>query len=341
MLPEQEEVHHQIINFSFPRKDPEPQPDMATMTVPPPALSTTSSATTEAPPRPLHVDTKGNWTATQTAPLEPSTPTPLPAAALAPSTVTTHRPILRLKPFEATSPYEASVSSASSFSLKRRESIRSSRNEKTRDPAKRTKVDGFKETVFFALVLLPLSCWYTRGGKRLSALEEEDRAVRALPELQRPLPGEKAAFGNASAIECANVHPVRRESFSAAARSHSFAQAQRSTAHGRRNSFSHASTGHGRSNSMSQVPRGGHGRSNSFTQNPVGRTESFGRGRRDSWSGNRDLDRIEVADYDVDRGADFDALRLDASESPSEEPVAVAVPVPTEEEDAPPVEVEV
>jgi hypothetical protein len=41
----------------------------------------------------------------------------------------------------------------------------------------------FKEDLFFALVLLPLSYWYMRGGKRLGIQDEDgsDMRVRRVP----------------------------------------------------------------------------------------------------------------------------------------------------------------
>lgn len=41
------------------------------------------------------------------------------------------------------------------------------------------KGSKFKEELFFAFVLLPLSCWYTRGGKRLGIEDEEGSEMRA------------------------------------------------------------------------------------------------------------------------------------------------------------------
>jgi len=35
-----------------------------------------------------------------------------------------------------------------------------------------------KEELFFAFVLLPLSCWYTRGGKRLGIDDEDGSEMR-------------------------------------------------------------------------------------------------------------------------------------------------------------------
>ncbi|KAE9379773.1 hypothetical protein N431DRAFT_451589 [Stipitochalara longipes BDJ] len=45
----------------------------------------------------------------------------------------------------------------------------------------------FKEELFFVFVLLPLSCWYTRGGKRLGIEDEEgsEMKVRRVPIGQR------------------------------------------------------------------------------------------------------------------------------------------------------------
>jgi hypothetical protein len=45
----------------------------------------------------------------------------------------------------------------------------------------------FKEEMFFAFVLLRLSCWYTRGGKRLGVEDEEgsEMRVRRVPLDQR------------------------------------------------------------------------------------------------------------------------------------------------------------
>lgn len=45
-----------------------------------------------------------------------------------------------------------------------------------------------KEGAFFAFVLLPLSCWYTRGGKRLGEMDDVDSEPcrpRASQQLQR------------------------------------------------------------------------------------------------------------------------------------------------------------
>lgn len=58
-----------------------------------------------------------------------------------------------------------------------------------RSQHKTPKVTGarkVKEGVFFAFVLLPLSCWYTRGGKRLSRSDDfDDEPFRPTHQLAR------------------------------------------------------------------------------------------------------------------------------------------------------------
>jgi hypothetical protein len=41
-------------------------------------------------------------------------------------------------------------------------------------PKKNTAGRKIKDKAYFAFVLLPLSCWYTRGGKRLRVLEDDE-----------------------------------------------------------------------------------------------------------------------------------------------------------------------
>jgi hypothetical protein len=54
-----------------------------------------------------------------------------------------------------------------------------------RDPGRRTPTRSVKEGAFFAFVLLPLSCWYTRGGKRLKEMEDfDDEPFRPRPSAQ-------------------------------------------------------------------------------------------------------------------------------------------------------------
>jgi hypothetical protein len=45
----------------------------------------------------------------------------------------------------------------------------------------------FKEEMFFAFVLLPLRCWYIRGGKRLGIDDEDgsEMRVRRMPIANR------------------------------------------------------------------------------------------------------------------------------------------------------------
>lgn len=56
-------------------------------------------------------------------------------------------------------------------------SILKENNGKLVEP-KTSRARRFKEEVFFAFVPLPLSCWYTRGGKRLGGDDDEGSEMR-------------------------------------------------------------------------------------------------------------------------------------------------------------------
>ncbi|KAI9055315.1 hypothetical protein LZ554_000275 [Drepanopeziza brunnea f. sp. 'monogermtubi'] len=356
-----EAQHPQFINFSFPRKEESLKLEMATVTVPPATLTATAteSSPSDVAPRPLHLDTEGKWVspvpAEPTEPTEPNEPPKVVTPAAAPAFPS---PALTVPKPAAVSPgYEASTSStSSSFSSNPGQSIKSTRYEDMKSPSKsekRGKGKKVKEVAFFAFVLLPLSCWYTRGGKRLGPVakpgrrvadDEETRAIKALPELRRPATGRpgtgrpgtgrpgtgrpgtgvRTGFGP---VPNGHIHPARRGSFAAANdRSNSFSYSSQSR--GRSRSFTQ---GHGRDESFGQMSSASaYARSNSFTHRGGvgGRNDVFGRApgnggnsmRRDSWSGPAGIERREVLDYGVDRGADLDALGL-GSRSRSGEPV--------------------
>jgi hypothetical protein len=63
-----------------------------------------------------------------------------------------------------------SQSSTSSHSTQHKLAIQSQEEPAKKDTAGRK----IKDKAYFAFVLLPLSCWYTRGGKRLRALEDDE-----------------------------------------------------------------------------------------------------------------------------------------------------------------------
>ncbi|KAJ5054769.1 uncharacterized protein L3040_001033 [Drepanopeziza brunnea f. sp. 'multigermtubi'] len=351
-----EAQHPQFINFSFPRKEESLKLEMAAVTVPPATLTTTAteSSPSDVAPRPLHLDTEGKWVspvpAASTGPTEPTEPPKVVTPAAAPAVPP---PVLTVpKPAEVSPGYEASTSSTSSSpSSNPGHSIKSTRYEDLKslkspdEDKKRGKGKKVKEVAFFAFVLLPLSCWYTRGGKRLGPVakpgrrvadDEETRAIKALPELRRPATGRpgtgtgrpatgvRTGFGP---VPNGHIHPARRDSFAAAQdRSNSFSHFSQSRARSR--SFTQ---GHGRDESFGQMSSASaYARSNSFTQRGGvgGRNDVFGRApgkggnslRRDSWSGPAGIERREVLDYGVDRGADLDALGL-GSRSRSGEPV--------------------
>ncbi|KAH7360266.1 hypothetical protein BKA65DRAFT_546989 [Rhexocercosporidium sp. MPI-PUGE-AT-0058] len=288
-----------------------------------PPSPTSSTSTVALAPRPVHLAASGLWKPTPTltqkrshpipkpAPttLSPSTPTSTPlttiprstatptsisapisttakipqAPAPALTTSTTPRSILKsgdIHPANrppAYSPTTTSSKSSSSLNYTSKPQTKTTR---------RSRGQSLKEGAFFAFVLLPLSCWYTRGGKRLRSgsdvkmvggrkgqseiLEwscegdeiggEEERSARRLPELRRPSQGRRDSLGQVSAPGVGG--------------------GLKGQVVGRRQSFSVS------------VPAGvnvGHGRSNSFSSvSPRG----AGMGKR-----------REVSDYGVDRGA--------------------------------------
>jgi hypothetical protein len=68
--------------------------------------------------------------------------------------------------------YSASTSqsSSASHSTRHKLAIQSQKEPPKKDTAGRK----IKDKAYFAFVLLPLSCWYTRGDKRLRALEDDE-----------------------------------------------------------------------------------------------------------------------------------------------------------------------
>ena len=76
-------------------------------------------------------------------------------------------------PADLPSPTSASASSSGS---KFKEENKARQNEKK--SAGISRGAKFKEGLFFAFVLLPLSCWYTRGGKRLGDMDDEEMETR-------------------------------------------------------------------------------------------------------------------------------------------------------------------
>ncbi|KAF8851991.1 hypothetical protein BDZ45DRAFT_678677 [Acephala macrosclerotiorum] len=99
---------------------------------------------------------------------------------------TTPRSILKNSETPAAPKSESSASSAStasSPSKSKRQKVAEHGQEV--DIPKLTKARKVKEGAFFAFVLLPLSCWYTRGGKRLRELDDfDDEPFRPRPSQQ-------------------------------------------------------------------------------------------------------------------------------------------------------------
>ncbi|KAH9224022.1 hypothetical protein DL95DRAFT_452997 [Leptodontidium sp. 2 PMI_412] len=297
-----------------------------------PPSPTSSTSTTALAPRPVHLAASGLWkpipTLTQNyshpiptpAPTILSKPTSTPLTAIPRSTPTsasvstsakllpapapaltapkTPRSILKpgdIHPANRLPAYSPTASSSTTSSSLNYTSKPQPKPKTTR----RSRGKSLKEGAFFAFVLLPLSCWYTRGGKRLGSMggsgekgsisnkggkgtgemvewdadafalegEEEERRVRALPELRRPLHGRRDSLGQVGVGAGVKGQVAgRRQSFSASV------PAGVSLGYGNGNG-----NGHGRSNSFSSVrSRGG----------------AAGMGLR-----------REVADYGVDKGA--------------------------------------
>ncbi|KUJ21466.1 uncharacterized protein LY89DRAFT_730243 [Mollisia scopiformis] len=113
-------------------------------------------------------------------------PPTYPSTPVLPSP-TTPRSILKTSDSTAAPRSEASTStshsstSSSPSKLERQKIAKLERN----DPMRVTPVNKVKEGAFFAFVLLPLSCWYTRGGKRLKDLDDfDDEPFRPRPSQQ-------------------------------------------------------------------------------------------------------------------------------------------------------------
>ncbi|KAG4437514.1 hypothetical protein IFR05_007024, partial [Cadophora sp. M221] len=250
----------------------------AVNTAPPSPTSSTSTAALA--PRPVHLTASGLWKPTPTltqnyshplptpAPTTPSTSTPipltanprstptsasvsssaklLPAPAPALTAPTTPRSILKpgdIHPSNRLPTYSPTTTSSTSSS-----SLNYTSKPQPK-PTRRSRGKSIKEGAFFAFVLLPLSCWYTRGGKRLGSMrgkgekggisnkggkghgdmvewdadafvfeeKEEERRARALPELRRPLHGRGDSLGQVGGAGAGVKGNVvgRRQSFSA------------------------------------------------------------------------------------------------------------------------------
>lgn len=222
------------------------------------------------------------------------------------------------------------------YTSKSKAQLKSSQNATKR----RSRGKSIKEGAFFAFVLLPLSCWYTRGGKRLGTASG-------------PPPPQSLEYGTAggkrNVIEWDGdeedeeilVAECERRGRAATASSAALPELRRPVyGHGRKDSFGQVAAGGmkgqviaRRESFTAPVPPGvtlrggGHGRSNSFSSAGM-------RGRGDGMG--MVVARREVADYGVDRGpdewdlererelareAEFERLRLSRAKSRTGSPV--------------------
>ncbi|XMA08123.1 hypothetical protein WAI453_000914 [Rhynchosporium graminicola] len=258
---------------SEPKPTPEPTtvPDAAVATTPIPITNPTqTSPTAELPPAPKLV-------------VNTSTITPTPP-----------RSILKAGDIHQAKHPSADPPTTTPSSLNHTSKAKPDLNPKS--SGKRSRGKSIKEGAFYAFVLLPLSCWYTRGGKNLG--------TAAPTSAEGKLAGRKSEMldlGDDSGEENDDDEDERRVRVSST-------QEVRRSMHSRKNSVGQAGTDGVTSNANvagrrqsfnASVPAGvvvgssmGHGKSNSFSSMRGGGAGSgFGAQRK------------EFADYGVDKGA--------------------------------------
>ncbi|KAL2074239.1 hypothetical protein VTL71DRAFT_8017 [Oculimacula yallundae] len=259
---------------------------------------------------------------TSTSPPTKLLPAPIPAIPSPTAATTTPRSILKsgdIHPANRPAGYSPTAPTSSSSS-----SLNSTSKAKAKQ--RRSRGKSIKEGAFYAFVLLPLSCWYTRGGKRLGYTDA-------------PVPGSsgKGAVGGRKGemVEWGGVGADEEEDEDERRVRISSTQEMRRSLHGRKDSWSQAGSGGVKSNVVGRrqsfsasvppgmvVGAGGHGRSNSFsTARGSGSGPVFGAPRREILDYGVDRGPAAVDGGDADRDVEFDRMRLSRQKSRTGSPV--------------------